>query len=125
MALRKTSRFFAVATAFISLSLSAGQGIHLDASSDAAANRSFQRMLNSLDTNQKTQLAAAVVQLNMVGVATASDAPKDPSAARIKDKIAGMTASEIIDLAHRTATNTTVTTTTTSVPKVVKAPPRK
>jgi hypothetical protein len=87
----------------------AGQGIHIDGSSDAAANRSYQRMVNSLDGTKKDELVTAVLQLNLVGVETASDAPTNPSAARIRDRIGGMNASEIIDLAHRTATNTTVT----------------
>jgi hypothetical protein len=66
-------------------------------------------MVNSLDGKRKDDLLAAVVQLNMIGVNTASEAPAKPSVARIKDKIAGLTAEEIIDLAHRTATNTTTT----------------
>lgn len=125
MILRKISRFVPVALACISLTVAAGQGIHIDASSEASADRSFQRMLNSLDTNQKTQLAAAVVQLNLVGVETASDAPAHPSAGRIRDKIGGLTASEIIDLAHRTATNATVTATTVRVPRVVNGQPKR
>ena len=99
------ARFLPAMIAFISLSAWAGQGIHIDASSDAAANRSLQRMLSSMDTKEKDQLADAVVQLNKDVVSTGGDAAaQKPSAARIKDKIAGMTASEIIDLAHRTAT---------------------
>jgi hypothetical protein len=108
MTLGKTSRFLAV-IAFISLSAAAGQGIHIDSSSDAAANKSLQRMLSSMDTNQKSQLTAAIIQLNqgVVSDAAAGSAQPRPSAARIKDKIAGMTASEIIDLAHRTASTST------------------
>ena len=101
------ARFLPTLMAFISLSAGAGQGIHIDASSDAAANRSLQRMLSSMDTNEKTQLSDAIVQLNKdAGSAGADAAAQKPSAARIKDKIAGMTASEIIDLAHRTAATT-------------------
>ena len=105
------ARFLPTMLAFISLSVAAGQGIHIDGSSDAAANRSLQRMLSSMDTNQKTQLADAIVQLNKAqvdspGTAAAKGAPQNPSAARIKDKIAGMTASEIIDFAHRSAATT-------------------
>jgi hypothetical protein len=125
MILGKASRLIPAALACISLTVGAGQGIHIDGSSEAAANHSFQRMLNSLDTNQKTQLATAVVQLNMIGVETASDAPQNPSAGRIRDKIAGMTSSEIIELAHRTATNTTATATTIRVPKVVNGQPKR
>jgi len=111
MTLGKTSRFLPALIALVSLSAGAGQGIHIDGSSDAAANRSLQRMLSSMDTNQKSQLADAIVQLNQ-GVdgtsgAAGNSAQQRPSAARIKDKIAGMTASEIIELAHRTATTTT------------------
>jgi hypothetical protein len=80
----------------------AGSGIHLDASSDAAANRSFQRMVNSLDGKRKNELLNAIVQLNQGDASAAGDTTK-PSVARIKDKIAGLTAEEIIDLAHRTA----------------------
>lgn len=103
------ARFLSAMMAFISLSVGAGQGIHIDASSDAAANRSLQRMLSSMDTTQKTQLADAIVQLNKTdagsaGADSANSASQKASAARIKDKIAGMTASEIIELAHRTAT---------------------
>ena len=104
------AKHLVMAVAFVVSSLAhAGQGIHIDASSDAAAEHSYQRMVNSLDGKNKENLVAAVIQLNMVGVNTASEAPAKPSAARIKDKIGGMTAAEIIDLAHRTATNTTVT----------------
>jgi hypothetical protein len=107
MILGKTSRLFPAMIAFISLSAGAGQGIHIDASSDAAANRSLQRMLSSMDTNQKTQLSDAIVQLNRsvddASGSAANAAQQRPSAARIKDKIGGLTASEIIELAHRTA----------------------
>jgi hypothetical protein len=113
MTLGRPTRYVIRAIAFLSFSVSAGQGIHIDGSSDASADRSFQRMMNSLDTNQKQQLAIAMIQLNMVGVESAREAINDPglqhpSAGRIKDKIAGLTASEIIDLAHRTATTTRV-----------------
>jgi hypothetical protein len=79
----------------------AGHGIHLDASSDAAANRSFQRMVNSLDGKRKDELLAAVVQLNKAEGGAPEGASAKPSVVRIKDKIAGLTAEEIIDLAHR------------------------
>jgi len=107
MILAKTSRLLPALIAFVSLSAGAGQGIHIDASSDAAANHSLQRMLSSMDTNQKAQLSAAIVQLNQsvddAGGAAGNAAQQRPSAARIKDKIGGLTATEIIELAHRTA----------------------
>jgi hypothetical protein len=87
----------------------AAQGIHIDGSSEAAANRSYQRMVNSLDGKNKDALITAVLQLNMVGVESAGDAPANATAGRIRDRIGGLTAAEIVELAHRTATNTTVT----------------
>lgn len=93
---------FVFLLALIPAAAVAGQGIHLDASSDANAVHSFQRMVNSLDTRQKDELLAAVAQIDK---AEGKNVPGDkrPPAARIKEKIAGLTAPEIIDLAHRTA----------------------
>jgi hypothetical protein len=98
----------------------AAQGIHIDGSSEAAANKSYQRMVNSLDGKKKDELVTAVLQLNMVGVESADDAPTNATAGRIRDRIGGLTAAEIIDLAHRTATNTTVT-----VKRVPSGPPSR
>jgi hypothetical protein len=100
---------FVLALIFGAVPAIAAQGIHIDAASEDAANRSYQRMVKSLDGSKRDELVTAVLQLNMVGVETASDAPANPSAGRIRDRIGGMTAAQIVDLAHRTATNTTVT----------------
>jgi hypothetical protein len=86
-----------------------GGQIRIDGSSDDAANRSFQRMMSSLKPDKQQQLAVAFIQINMTGVNSVYEALNDPglqhpSAARIKDKIAGMTASEIIEFARKTAT---------------------
>ncbi|HVT31401.1 MAG TPA: hypothetical protein VHE32_02055 [Rhodanobacteraceae bacterium] len=84
----------------------AGHGIHLDASSDAAAARSFQRMVNSLDGKRKDDLLAAVAQLDKAEGGASGAASSKPPVVRIKDKIAGLTAEEIIDLAHRNEAGT-------------------
>ena len=83
--------------------------IRIDGSSDDAANRTFQRMMTSLKPDEQQQLAIALIQINMSGVNSAYEAVNNPdlqhpSAARIKDKIAGMTAPEIIEFAHKTST---------------------
>jgi hypothetical protein len=91
------ARFLPTTLAFVALAAGAGQGIHIDASSDAAAERSLQRMLTSLDGSKKTQLSDAVVQLD------GGKSGSKPMAAPIKNKIGGLTAQEIIDLAHSEA----------------------
>ena len=58
---------------------------------------------------KKQQLVGAMLQLNFNGVNSAieiasSPALQHPSILRIKDKVAGMTADEIIDLAKHTST---------------------
>jgi hypothetical protein len=58
---------------------------------------------------QKNKLISAMIQLNLVGVQSANEMVERPelqslSPVRIKDKIAGMTADEIVDLANRTST---------------------
>ncbi len=83
--------------------------LRIDGSSDAAAERSFQRMLSGLQPEVQKELLIALVQINMIGAKSATDVLNDPglqhpSAARIKDRIVGMTASEIIELARNTAT---------------------
>ena len=107
-------RVLVVALLVLSLCLpvvaSAGP-IRIDGSSEAAANRSFQRMLQSLKPDQQKALLVAVIQINFVGVESAEDMVgnadlQHPSAARIRNTIAGMTATEIIDFSKKNATTT-------------------
>lgn len=58
-------------------------------------------MRTSLDSSQRMQLDIAIFKLNMVAATTASEAPAHPSATRIKNKIAGLTAEQIIALADK------------------------
>lgn len=88
--------------AMSSVAMAAG-GIHIDASSDANANHSFQRMLTSLDGHKRDELSAAIVQLNKEDDVASRPNGQHPSAARIKDKIGGLTADEIIALAQKSA----------------------
>lgn len=79
--------------------------LRLDATSDATAQRSFQRMVDSADATGKQDLAFAMLKLNMEGVQSAYEVVQQPdlqtlSIARVKDRVAGMTADEIIALAN-------------------------
>jgi hypothetical protein len=109
-ALRRTPlALAALLTLGSALTTDAAEPIRIDGSSTEATERSFQQMTAALTQEQQIQLMMAMVQLNFVGVTSATEAISNPalqqpSAGRIKDKITGMTASEIIDLANRTAT---------------------
>lgn len=85
--------------------------IRIDGSSEAAANRTFQRMLQSLKPDQQQALVIAVIQINLIGVESAYGLVgnadlQHPSAARIRTRIAGMSAPEIIAFAAKNATTT-------------------
>ena len=63
-------------------------------------------MSDRLGAKQQQKLQIAILQINMIGVNSAYETMAHPelrkvSVARIKDKIAGMTADEIIDFANR------------------------
>ena len=91
-----------------STSLSSSQAVRLDATSDVAAQNSFKRMLDQSSPTRKQELAVAMLKLNMTGVQSAYEVVgsaelQSPSIVRIKDRVSGMTAEEIIDLANRTS----------------------
>ncbi|MEP6881547.1 MAG: hypothetical protein ABI866_06115 [Dokdonella sp.] len=65
-------------------------------------------MLNQSSAKKQQDLAIAMLKLSMVGVKSAHEvvenpALQKPAIARVKDRVAGMTADEIIDLANRTS----------------------
>lgn len=89
----------------------AASAARIDGSSDEAANRSFQRMLQSLGPDQQQALVVALVQINLIGLESAEAVVRNadlqhPSAARVRATIAGMTAPEIVAYAKRHATTT-------------------
>jgi hypothetical protein len=89
----------------------AGEPIRLDASSDSAAEASYKRMVDQLGAKKQRKLQLAILQINMTGVNSAYEVASNPELqrvgpARIKDRIAGMTAEEIIDFADRNSTVT-------------------
>jgi hypothetical protein len=97
--------FFAMAAAALLFvaDVRANDPIRIDASSDAAAAASFARMVESLPASRRKELQIAILVLNMDGVSSAYEAIRNPalqrpSIERIKDRVAGMTADEIIEL---------------------------
>jgi hypothetical protein len=92
----------------------AREEVRIDGSSDKAVEQSYARMLGSLKGEQQIDLGTAIIQLNMIGISSAREMLADPELrnpgpVRIKDRIAGLTAAEIIALAKRTATTRIVT----------------
>lgn len=84
----------------------AREPIRIDASTDASARVSFDRMTASLSPRKQQALQIAVLILNMEGVSSAYEVVNDPelqrpSIERIRDKVSGMTADEIIRLSKR------------------------
>lgn len=86
----------------------AKEPIRLDASSDAAAESSWNRMTESVTPAKKQKLLVAMLQINLAGVNSAYEVAGNPELqrlgiARIKDKVANLNADEIIELGNRTA----------------------
>ena len=87
----------------------AAEPVRLDASSDAAAEASWKRMVASSNASKKQKLLEAMLKINLAGVKTASDVVHHPEMhslgiARIKERVAGMTADEIIEYGERVGT---------------------
>ena len=90
-----------------SVSTPSGQ-VRIDSSSQDAAQASYQAMMKGRSISEQQRLAIAVLMLNMEGVKSAYDMVgnpdlQSPSIGRIKDKVAGLTADEIVALAARTS----------------------
>lgn len=92
----------ALACAFAS-GTRADEAIRIDATSDATAQQSFEQMLLQADDSRQQELQMAMLTLNLDGhsawdvVETAE--LQSLSIAGIKNRVAGMTAEEIIALA--------------------------
>ena len=82
--------------------------VRIDASSIESAEDSYKAMTRGQSHAKKQELAIAVLVLNMEGVTSAYEVVgnpelQSPSIGRIKDRVAGMTAAEIIALLGLTA----------------------
>jgi len=83
--------------------------VRIDASSDAAAQKSFERMNLQLSQKRRQDLALALVKINLIGVNSAKEVDGNPELQsfgiqRIKMKVSGMTADEIIKYADANST---------------------
>ena len=101
-----------LAVAFLAVAMTVGcaaaaaqqSAVRIDSSSSQAAEASYKAMMNGRSQAEQQKLAIAVFMLNMQGVKSASEVVNNPelqspSIARIREKVAGMTAEQIIELA--------------------------
>ena len=74
--------------------------VRIDATSAETAEASYQAMMVGRSMAQKQRLALAVLMLNLEGVESANEVGSDPgSVGPIRNKVAGLSADEIIALA--------------------------
>ena len=95
-----------LSTALLSLVLISGcttnpssaTAIRIDSSSPNAAQTSYNAMMNARSDAERQRLALAVLMIGLEGTKSAGEAMNspDPSIISIRDKVAGMTAEEII-----------------------------
>lgn len=96
-----------------SISTSFGtEPVRIDGSSDAAAQASWIKMLNSLEQEKMHELTIAFAKISLVGVNSVFDLAKNPdlmplSITKIKDQVDGLTADQIIQLGNEV--NSTIT----------------
>lgn len=69
-------------------------------------------MVKALNSDEQQALVIALIQINLAGAKSAEDMlrnpnMKNPSAGQVREKIAGMTATEIIAYANKTSTTKT------------------
>lgn len=89
--------------------VSAKEPVRRDASSDAAAEASWKAMHEEASPEQKRELPLALLKISLAGANSAYDVVGAPDLqtlgiTRIKDKVSGMTAEEIIALGNRVST---------------------
>lgn len=87
----------------------ARQPVRLDASSTQAAEASWKRMVDEARGSRKQKLLEAMLKINLAGVTSGYEVVGNAEfqslgIARIKDRVAGMTADEIIELGERIGT---------------------
>ncbi|BDU16502.1 hypothetical protein [Lysobacter auxotrophicus] len=76
--------------------------VRIDATSVETAEASYQAMMVGRSVAQQQRLALAVLMLNLEGAKSANEVGSDPgSVGPIRNKVAGLSADEIIALAAR------------------------
>jgi hypothetical protein len=102
-----------IAAALLSLAFVTGvhakEPLRLDASSDESAQASWKIMVDTAPPKTRKKLLEAMLKINLAGAQSPTDKAADPGPqglgiTRIKDKVAGMTAKEIIEYGDRVST---------------------
>jgi len=83
--------------------------VRIDGSSAEAAEKSYERMSSQLSPKRRQDLALAMLKINLIGVNSAKETIDNPELlnmgiGRIKERISGMTADEIIKYADANST---------------------
>lgn len=86
--------------------LAARKAVTLDGSSDRAAQRSYQKMFRGRSDAEKLALALAVAKINLEGINSAyelvaSPARDDLGITRIRERVNGLSAEQIIALGEQ------------------------
>ncbi len=105
------SRIIAVAAMALALASSsfAASPVRIDATSAQSAQTTWSEMLSAATPKMRQELEEAMLKINLEGVQSASDLASTPppggfGIVRIKEKVAGMTAPEIIGFANKAST---------------------
>ncbi|HET9032745.1 MAG TPA: hypothetical protein VFN25_07560 [Dokdonella sp.] len=101
-----------IALLFMTSFAHAQEVVRIDGSSDKSVEQSYTRMLESLNHESQAKLVTAIIQLNLAGISSAEEMLADPELrspgpVRIKDRITGLSSTEIIALANKSATTRT------------------
>lgn len=91
----------ALVAAGIACSALAQDSVTIDAQSEESAQRTYEQMFQRLPEGKRMELQMAILQLNMDGVGSASEMLADPELRnpgikRIRARVAGMSADQII-----------------------------
>jgi len=97
-----------LAFAFI-LPTQAAQPVRIDATTEKKEEATWDRMLKTQPAAKRRALTVAMLKVNLTGVTSASEITANPELhsmgiARVRDKVAGMTADEIIALGEQSTT---------------------
>jgi len=97
-----------LAIAFV-VPVRAAEPVRIDATTEKTAEATWDLMLKELPAAKRQALIVAMLKVNLTGVNSAGEIAANPELhsmgiARIKDKVAGMTADEIIALGERSTT---------------------
>lgn len=85
----------------------------IDATSNDTADATFNAMIREASASEREALMVAMLKINFAGVQSAFEVARNPdlrkpSIARIKDRVAGMTADEIIEYSEKVSTVETI-----------------